>query len=165
MIRTDGYLISQGVSLLRGDDQIPARRHSLAPVVTYEIEKQQFDHIENASTSIEIPLSAAFAFLPVAITLNVTLVTITMTDVHKEAVLWGFTVAFYLVGSLCAVFAFIQRGQLKEYMKGIRDNQVAPVAAKGASTSPDLTAVLDPDASAVVSNAAEEQGEEDNDAQ
>ena len=65
----------------------------------YEIEKQQFNHIQDAATSIGVPLSAAFALVPVAITLNITLVTVAISDVHKEAIMWAVTVAFYLVAS------------------------------------------------------------------
>jgi hypothetical protein len=51
--------------------------------------------------------------------------------VRKEAIMWAITAAFYLVGIICAIFAFVQRGQLKRYMDDIRNSQVPPVAAKG----------------------------------
>lgn len=148
---------------MRGDDQLPARRHSLAPVDTYEVEKQQFDYIQDAATSIGVPLSAAFALVPVAITLNITIVTVTINDARKAAIMWGLTVAFYLVGFLCAVWAFVQRGQLKRYMNSIRNAQVPPVAAKGASGPPDLTAVSDLVGPPTVGDESDEQTEEVND--
>lgn len=149
---------------MRGDDQIPAKRNSLAPFETYEVEKGQFKHIESSATSIAVPLSAMWALLPVAITLHVTLDLATISDVRTEARLWAVTTAFYLVGILCGIFAFIQRGQLKRYMQEIRDNQVPPVAAKGAATPTDLTSVSDPDARATTDNTPLEQSEERNDA-
>lgn len=149
---------------MRSDDQIPARRHSLGPVETYEIEKQQFMHIEHASTAISVPLAASFALIPVAVTLSVTLATAGTMEPHKEAILWGSMFAFYIGGIVCGIFAFVKRGELKQYMQDIRENQVAPVAAKGASTTPDLTAVSDPDASTTLVSASEQPGEEVNDA-
>jgi hypothetical protein len=135
-----------GVSL-RGDDQIPARRHSLAPVETYEIERQQFEHIESAATSISVPLSAAFALLPLAVSLTVTLATVPIKDApYIVSALWGVMTGCYICGVVCGILAFIQRGQLKRYMENIRTSQVAPVAAKGASTPIDLTPGPDPDA-------------------
>lgn len=150
---------------MRGDDQLPARRHSLAPVDTYEIEKQQFNYIQDAAISIGVPLSSAFALLPVAITLNITIVTVTISDVRKEAIMWAITVAFYLVGFICAIFAFVQRGQLKRYMADIRNSQVPPVAAKGASGPPDLTAVSDLDGVPTIGDKLDEQKEDVSDGQ
>jgi hypothetical protein len=150
--------------LLRGDDQIPAKRHSLAPVETYEVERQQFDHIESLAGSIGLPLNAAFALIPVAIALSVTLATAAISNARTVGILWNVMTAFYLVGILCALFAMKQRGELKRYMQVIRNSQVAPVAAKGASTPSDLTAVSDPEAPPRV-NTSEPQAEEVNDAQ
>lgn len=86
---------------MRGDDQIPARRYSLAPVETYEIEKQQFDYIEDEAL-ISLLLAAAFSLIPVAVTLNVTLVTAPIKAAGTVAILWGVTVAFYPVGDSAA---------------------------------------------------------------
>lgn len=44
-------------------------------------------------------------------------------------------------------------------MKDIRDKQVAPVAAKGVSTPPDLTAISDPDAPVPITDEQEQQDE------
>ena len=135
---------------LRGDHQLPARRYSLSPVDTFEVERQQFEHIQDAALSVSVPFTMSVACIPVAVTLNVTLVTVTLQDHHMEAILWGLTFTCYLAGVACGIFAFLQRGQLERYMKAIRDSQVEPVAAKGLSTPSDLTAVADPDAGAAL---------------
>jgi hypothetical protein len=158
------FLMGYFGASLRGDDQIPARRHSLAPVETYEIERQQFDHIEGTATSISVTLSAAFALIPLAVSLSVTLATVTIKDApYTVSALWGLMTGCYVGGIVFGVLALTQRGQLKEYMENIRKSQVSPVAAKGAPPPTDLTSGPDPDASAA--GAASQPDNEGDDAQ
>lgn len=131
---------------LRADDQLPARRNTLRQVETYEVERQQFDSIEGEATVIGTAFSLACACLPVAVTLNVTLVTVPIKGEYTAVGIWGLAWACYILGACFAIVAFRQRGKLKGFMQQIREAQVAPVAAKTQQVEPDLTSVADPSA-------------------
>ena len=130
----------------RGEDQLPAKRHSIERVETYEVERHQFDSIEREATSIGGFFAMATACLPVGVTLTATLKTVSVPDPVTASALWGLMWACYILGIFFAGFAWKQRGKLKRFMQEIRDSQVAPVAAKEPPVAPDLTAIPNPDA-------------------
>lgn len=144
------------------DDQIPAKRNRLATVETYEVEKRQFDRIEEVAANVSLPFSFALALLPVAITLSVTLATVAIHSTRTDAIVWALMAVFYITGIFCALLAFHQRGHLKMYMREIRDQQVAPVAAKGATTPPDLTPISNPDTQTLGQQLQRDEGDDDN---
>jgi hypothetical protein len=135
---------SIGNWLMRGDDQLPARRNSLRQVETYEVVRGDFDNIEKEATGIGTSAAWAFAALPVAVTLNVTLKTVTIADPNTAIPIWALMWSCYILGLFFAVSAYRQRGRLKRFMQDIRDRQVAPVAAKEITPPADLTAISDP---------------------
>ena len=130
----------------RADDQLPAKRHSLRQVETYEVERSHFDAIEKEATGIGTAFAFAAACLPVAVTLNVTLKTVPITDRSVADPFWFLMWACYILGLFFAVSAWRQRGSLKRFMDEIRESQVAPIAAKVSPSEPDLTAINDPEA-------------------
>ncbi len=112
------------------DAHIPAKRYRLREVQTYEVVRDDFDGIETEAMNIGTDFAFATACIPVAITLTVTLKTVTITDqTLKDAfLLLAFTC--YILGSYFAVRAWRHRGHLKSFMQKIRDNQVAPLGEK-----------------------------------
>lgn len=144
---------------LRADDQLPAKRHSLRQVETYEIERRHFDSIEREATGIGTAFACAAACIPVAVTITVTLRTVPVANPNAAMPVWGLMWACYILGLFFAFSAWRKRGTLKRFMQDIRDSQVAPVAAKVPPTSPDLTATNDPNAPPPLPDVAHE-GEE-----
>ena len=97
----------------RVDDQLPAKRHSLRQVETYEVERGQFDRIESEAAGIGTFAAFAFACVPTAVSLNVTLNTLTITDRSVLIPYWSLMWVCYILGAAFAVTAFLKRGQLK----------------------------------------------------
>ena len=126
------------------------QRHSLKAVVTYEVELTQLKSIERAASGIGVPLAAAFALIPTSIALT------HLWNTRQHCPLEGFRRSFslmwvcYILGGICAILAYINRGNLKQCIQDIRVNQVPPVAAKTAQGQPDLTPISDPEAQPTV---------------
>jgi len=129
---------------IRVDDQLPAKRYSLRQVETYEVERGQFDRIESEATGIGTAFAFATACLPVAVTLNVTLATVTIADKNISYPFWLLMYVCYILGLYFAVIAWRQRGNLRRFMSEIRESQVAPIASKTPPSTEDLTAISDP---------------------
>jgi len=121
---------------LRDDDQIPIERYRLGKLRSYEVLINDFDRIENVATTIGTDLAFATAFLPVAIALSITLITVTIADWNIKGPFYFFMWSSYILGAYFAVRAFRQRGQLKNFMHNIRDAQIPPLGEKGSELGP-----------------------------
>ena len=129
--------------MLRADDQLPAKRHSLRQVETYEVECRDFNSIGREASGIGTSFAFAMACLPLAIALNVTLLTVQIS-LNTAFPIWTLMWACYIGGAFFSISAWRKRGELKRFMQEIRDNQVAAVAAKVLPLAPDLTVSGDP---------------------
>ena len=134
----------------RDGDQLPATRHSLKAVVTYEVELTQLKSIESAASGIGVPLAAAFALIPTGIALSASLELANVPAGKVSEAFFSLMWVCYILGVICAVVAFVNRGNLRRCIQDIRDNQVPPVAAKAALGQPDLTPTSDPEAQPTV---------------
>lgn len=117
-------------------DQIPIKRFRLGEMQSYEVLVSDFDRIESEAKSIGTDLAFFTACLPVAITLHITLRTVTPADQYVRE---SFTILMwvcYLASIYFGVKAFRQRGRLKVFMQNIRNAQVPPLGEKGSELGP-----------------------------
>jgi hypothetical protein len=124
------------------DDQIPAARHRLQGVVTYEVLADDFDRIEQEAKSVGTDLQLACALIPVAIALTVTIKTIPIQDLHTYIVFCIVASVCYLGGVITGVRAWVQRGRLSKLMNRIRAQQGGPVGEEGKELRPSELASL-----------------------
>jgi hypothetical protein len=117
-------------TLMRSDDQLLARRNSLKQVETYEVVRSEFDSIEREGANIGTAFAFATACIPVAITITVTLATVSISGASTRITFLLLMGICYILGAYFAVCAYRRRGNLKRFMKGIRDSQVPPIASK-----------------------------------
>ncbi len=117
-------------------DQIPIKRFRLGQMQSYEILVSDFQRIETEATSIGTDLAFAFACLPVAITIQVTLRFVTVTDQSVKDPFILLMYACYILGAYFSVRAFRQRGKLKQFMATIKDAQIPPLGEKGSEIGP-----------------------------
>lgn len=118
------------------DAHIPAKRYRLREVETYEVVRDEFNRIETEAMNIGTDFAFATACIPVAITLTITLYTVTIADRMVKDAFMLLTFTCYILGSYFAVRAWRQRGHLKNFMQRIRDNQVAPFGEKDGELEP-----------------------------
>jgi hypothetical protein len=118
------------------DAHIPAKRYRLREVETYEVVRDDFNRIETEAMNIGTDFAFATACLPVAITLTITLYTVTIADRTVKDAFMLLTFTCYILGLYFAVRAWRHRGHLKNFMQRIRDNQVAPFGEKGEELEP-----------------------------
>jgi hypothetical protein len=128
--------------VLGPDDQIPIKCYRLGKMQSYEVLVSDFDRIESEATSIGTDLAFATACIPVGITINITLKTVSIADplVKDPFLIRMFTC--YILGAYFGVRAYRQRGRLKVFMQAIRDVQVAPLGEKGSEIGPSELAAL-----------------------
>jgi hypothetical protein len=124
------------------DDQIPAARHRLQRVVTYEVLADHFDRIEQEARSIGTDLQLACAFIPVALMLTVTLKTVTISNERVYDSFFSIMVLCYLMGAITGYRAWLERGRLKKFMNWIRAQQIGPVGQQGNELRPSDLAAL-----------------------
>lgn len=127
----------------RRDDRPAIRRFSLRGVDTYEVAAYQLEKIESAASDIGIPMAATFALIPTGISLSATMAFTTVPAGPTSEAFWSLMWVCYLVGILCCTIWLKNRGQLRQCINEIRENQIAPVAEKEPSGAPDLTATDD----------------------
>lgn len=131
------------------DAHIPAKRFRLREVQTYEVVRDDFDSIEAEAMNIGTDFAFATACIPIAITLTITLFTVSITDRALRDTFLVLMFTCYILGSRFAVNAWRHRGHLKKFMQRIRDNQVAPFGEKDEELEPsDLLALPSEEAGA-----------------
>jgi len=113
------------------NDQITAKRHRVEHVDVYEVFGDELDRIETEATSVGTDLQFALFWLPIAITLTVTL---SLTSIQSQKVYVSFfslTVISYALGIYFAIRWWLCRGVFKRLLAKIRDRQVGPVGEEG----------------------------------
>jgi hypothetical protein len=117
-------------------DQIPIKRFRLGPMESYEVLVNDFDRIETEAMGIGTDIAFFTACLPVAITLHITLRTVTPVDLYVRESFTLLMWVCYLGAIYFGVRAYRQRGRLKMFMQRIRNTQVPPLGEKGSEISP-----------------------------
>jgi hypothetical protein len=117
-------------------EQIPIKRFRLGQMSSYEVLVSDFDRVEFEAMSIGTDLAFATAFIPVAITLHVTLRVTTPADQYVRESFTLLMYVCYILGIYFGVRAYRQRGRLKRFMQLIRDCQVSPLGEKDSEIGP-----------------------------
>lgn len=113
------------------DNSIPAVRHHLKGVVTYEVTADDFDRIKVEASSVGTDLQFATACLPVAFTLTITLLTVAVPSNRVFETFLVTMVVLYVVGIYCGVRAWKQRGRFDALVNNVVAQQVGPVGEQG----------------------------------
>ena len=123
---------------MANEDHIPAIRYRLKNVSTYEIPVTDFNRIEEEGSAVGTHLQFATAWIPVAITLSLTLATVPIPS-EKDRVYYTVLTVMLLswaLGTFHGVCAFRQRGRFKRLMDGLRELQVGPMGQEGEELKP-----------------------------
>lgn len=118
------------------NDHIPAKRHRHRAVDTYEVFSDDFERIEEEGSRVGTDLQFATAWLPVAITLTVTLCTATIQNKHIFTAFYVLMWVSYGFGIFHGFNAWKQRGRFKRLLETIKKNQIAPLGEKGNELRP-----------------------------
>jgi hypothetical protein len=118
---------------LPSDDnyRIPIARHRIGRIDTYEVPVSDFDRIEEVAGTVGSDLTFATLGLSVAVTLTVTLNTVTIVNERLHNEFFIVTVMFYLLAVVCGYRWWRQVGDLKKLMDRIRKMQVGPLGDEG----------------------------------
>lgn len=117
-------------------DQIPIKRFRLGQMQSYEVLISDFEKIADEATSIGTDLAFAFACLPVAITIQLTLKFVPASDPSAKYPFTLLMYTCYILGAYFGVRAYRQRGRLRKFMEGIKNAQVPPLGEKGSELGP-----------------------------
>lgn len=118
------------------NEHIPAKRHRLRGIVTYEVPATEFDRIEEKATSIGTDLQFATFWWPVGIAFTIT---ITTTKIENPWLFAGYvavTVVAYAQAVLFTIRWRQNRSGLHALMERLRSDQVGPVGEKGSEMQP-----------------------------
>jgi hypothetical protein len=118
------------------DAHIPAKRFRLRAVHTYEVVRDDFDQIETEAMSVGTDFAFAMACIPVAITLTVTLLTVSVANSTVKLAFFCLMFSCYILGAYFGVAAWRDRAHLNRFMQRIRDNQEAPLGEKDEELRP-----------------------------
>ena len=118
------------------DDRIPAARHRLKQIVTYEVPADEFDRIEQEASTVGTDLQFATLLLSTAVSFTVTLCTVAIANERVYEFFIMITIVGYVVGAFCGVRGWKQRGQLNRLISKIRSSQVGPVGEEGKEIKP-----------------------------
>jgi hypothetical protein len=122
---------------MRPDDaHIRAKRFRLREVHTYEVVRDDFDHIEAEAMSVGTDFAFATACIPVGITLSITLLTVKIENLSVKLIFLSLMFCCYILGAYFGVEAWRDRGHLKKFMQRIRENQEAPLGEKDGELGP-----------------------------
>lgn len=123
-------------------DHIPATRYRIKNVDTYEIPVSEFNRIKQEGRNVGTDLQFATAFIPVAITLSITMATVPLPKDRTFIVIlvamlvsWGFGLYF-------SVSAWRRRGRFDQLMEDLRQLQVGPLGESGKELHPSELASL-----------------------
>jgi hypothetical protein len=121
---------------LEVDSSIPAVRHRLKGVVTYEVPADDFERIKEEGSAVGTDLQFATVCIPVAITLTITLCTVTITRDRLFEVFFLWMLVFYVLGIFFGFRAWRQRGRFGRLMNRIVALQVGPIGEQGKELRP-----------------------------
>ena len=146
------------------DDNIPASRHRLRGIVTYEVNADDFERIETEASTVGTDIQFATVLISTAISFSVTLLTVSIPNQHLHDLFSLITVVGFALGGFFAVRGWRERGHLKRLLSRIRASQVGPVGEQGKEMRPTELDLLPLEASpqpteapTEISAAAEEQ--------
>ena len=118
------------------DDRIPAARHRLRQIVTYEVPADDFNRIEQEASTVGNDMQFAIFGLSVALTVTLTLLTVPITSERKFEIFFMLMLGGYAGGAYCGWRAWKQRGHLRKFMQGIRAMQEGPLGEEGREIKP-----------------------------
>lgn len=113
------------------NDRIPAARHRLKQIVTYEVPADDFNRIEQEASTVGSDMQFAIFGLGVALSITFTLLTVPMASERKFEVFFMLMLFGYGMGVYCGQRAWKQRGHLRRFMQGIRAMQEGPLGEEG----------------------------------
>jgi hypothetical protein len=113
------------------DDTIPAARHRISRIDTYEVAVSDFDRIEEVASTVGSDLTFATLGLSVAVTLTVTLNTVTIASERLHDEFFIVMCISYAVAIICGYRWWRQRGELRKQMNRIRAMQEGPLGEEG----------------------------------
>ena len=126
------------------EEHIPATRHRLKRVDTYEITVGDFNRIKSEAGNVGTHLQFCIALIPLAISLWLTLATVPIPPDHTKTyyTILSLSVVFGSLGLFHGVCAFRQRGNFNRMMEDLRSLQTAPFGSEGNELKPADLAIL-----------------------
>jgi len=118
------------------NDKIPAARHRISRIETYEVAASDFDRIEEVAGTVGSDLTFATLGLSVGVTLTVTLSTVSITNERLHNEFFIAACISYVVAVICGYRWWGQRGGLRKLMNRIREMQVGPLGEEGKEIKP-----------------------------
>jgi hypothetical protein len=116
---------------LQADDHIPIERFRLGKLRSYEVLAKDFDQIESIAMTIGTDFAFATACIPVALAFTITVLTVPIASWNIKGFFELVMLVCYILGLYFSSRAFKHRGNLKRFMKDIRDAQEPPLGEKG----------------------------------
>lgn len=117
------------------EEHIPATRHRLKSVDTYEITVSDFNRIKLEAGSVGTHLQFATALVPLSVSLWITLFTVSLETVAR------YTILVFAVISLCegvfhSALAYRERGRFSQMMEDLKSLQAVPFGSEGNELKP-----------------------------
>ena len=131
-----------GLFAMSDDGHIPATRYRIKNVDTYEIPVSDFNRIKAEGSSVGTHLQFATAWLPVALTLSLTLATVPIQSIRTYVTVLVVMMVSWSMGIFHGVCAYQQRGRFEKLMEGLRQLQVGPLGEEGKELQPSELASL-----------------------
>ena len=113
------------------DEHIIVKRHRVEHAEIYELFGDDLRRIEDEGSRVGSHLQFATAWLPVAISVTITLVTVAIPNDRVFYSLMIFAFVGYGFGIFHSVNAWQQRGSFKAVIREIRERKVGPLGESG----------------------------------
>jgi hypothetical protein len=118
------------------DDRIPAARHRISRIVTYEVPADDFNRIEQEASTVGSDMQFATFGLSAALTFTLALLTVPIASERTFDVFFMLMLGGYGMGAYCGMRAWKQRGYLRRFMQNIRAMQEGPLGEEGKEIKP-----------------------------
>lgn len=112
-------------------EPIPAKRHRVQHIETYEVTADELDGVEREGQSVGQDLQFATVFIPIGITLTAVLTTTSIPDIRLYTAFLVALCVSYGFGATFLIRWWRQRGRFLRLMAKIREKPIGPLGEEG----------------------------------